>query len=56
MIRIRTPAQQGLSIPITTDLMNKAISKMTSDKAAGPSDTTVRMIKAAADTGATDLD
>ena len=40
-------------IPITIDMLNKAISKMKSGKAAGPSGIVVEMIKAAGDTGAT---
>ena len=40
-------------IPITIDMVKKAISKMKSGKAAGPSGILVEMIKAAGDTGAT---
>ena len=40
-------------IPITIDMVKKAISKMKSGKAAGPSGIVVEMIKAAGDTGAT---
>ena len=49
---------EGLStdITITTDMVNKAISKMKLGKAPGPSDTAVEMINEAADTGATGLD
>ena len=41
------------TIPITIDMVKKAISKMKSGKAAGPSGIVVEMIKAAGDTGAT---
>ena len=44
---------EGPPIPITIDMVKKAISKMKSGKAAGPSDIVVEMIKAAGDTGAT---
>ena len=47
------PLLAGLPIPITIDMVKKAISKMKSGKAAGPSDIVVEMIKAAGDTGAT---
>ena len=43
---------RGLPIPITIDMVTKAISKMKSGKAAGPSGIVVEMIKAAGDTGA----
>ena len=41
-----------LPIPITIDMVKKAISKMKSGKAAGPSGIVVEMINAAGDTGA----
>ena len=44
---------EGQSIPITIDMVKKAISKMKSGKAVGPSGIVVEMIKAAGDTGAT---
>ena len=45
---------EGLpAIPITIDMVMKAISNMKSSKAAGPSGTLVEMIKAAGATGAT---
>ena len=44
---------EGLPIPITIDMVKKAISKMKSGKAAGPSGIVVEMIKVAGDTGAT---
>ena len=44
---------EGPPIPITIDMVKKAISKMKSGKAAGPLGIVVEMIKAAADTGAT---
>ena len=44
---------EGPPIPITIDMVKKAISKMKSGKAAGPSGIVVDMIKAAGDTGAT---
>ena len=47
------PSLEGLPIPITIDMVKKAISKMKSGKAAGPSSIVVEMIKAAGDTGAT---
>ena len=47
------PPLEGLPIPITIDMVKKAISKMKSGKAAGPSGIVVEMIKAAGDTGAT---
>ena len=47
------PPLEGPPIPITIDMMKKAISKMKSGKAAGPSGIVVEMIKAAGDTGAT---
>ena len=46
------PLLDGPPIPITIDMV-KAISKMKSGKAAGPSGIVVEMIKAAGDTGAT---
>ena len=42
---------EGSPIPITIDIVKKAISKMKSCKAAGPSGIVVEMIKAAGDTG-----
>ena len=47
------PPLKGPPIPITIDMVKKAISKMKSGKAAGPSGIVVEMIKAAGDTGAT---
>ena len=47
------PPLEGPPIPITIDMVKKAISKMKSGKAAGPSGIVVEMIKAAGDTGAT---
>ena len=47
------PPLEGPPIPITTDMVKKAISKMKPGKAAGPSVIVVEMIKAAGDTGAT---
>ena len=47
------PPLEGLPIPITIDMVKKAISKMKSGKAEGPSGIVVEMIKAAGDTGAT---
>ena len=44
---------EGPPIPITIDMVKKAISKMKSGKAAGPLGIVVEMIKAAGDTGAT---
>ena len=44
---------EGLPIPITIDMVKKAISNMKSSKAAGPSGIVVEMIKEAGDTGAT---
>ena len=44
---------EGPPIPITIDMVKKAISKMKSGKAAGPSGIVVEMIKAAGDAGAT---
>ena len=44
---------EGPPIPITIDMVKKAISKMKSGKAAGPSVIVVEMIKAAGVTGAT---
>ena len=44
---------EGPPIPITIDMVKKAISKMKLGKAAGPSGIVVEMIKAAGDTGAT---
>ena len=47
------PPLEGPPIPIIIDMVKKAISKMKSGKAAGPSGIVVEMIKAAGDTGAT---
>ena len=47
------PPLEGPPIPITIDMVKKAISKMKSGKAAGPSGIVVEMIKTAGDTGAT---
>ena len=47
------PPLEVLHIPITIDMVKKAISKMKSDKAAGLSRIVVEMIRAAGDTGAT---
>ena len=47
------PPLEGPPITITIDMVKKAISKMKSGKAAGPSGIVVEMIKAAGDTGAT---
>ena len=47
------PPLEGPPIPITIDMVKKAISMMKSGKAAGPSGIVVEMIKAAGDTGAT---
>ena len=44
---------EGQPIPITIDMVNKAISKRKSGKAAGPSGIEVEMNKAAGDTGVT---
>ena len=46
------PPLEGPPIPITINMVKKAISKMKSGKAAGPSGIVVEMIKAAGDTGA----
>ena len=47
------PLLEGPPIPITTDMVKKATSKMKSSKAAGHLDIVVEMIKAAGDTGTT---
>ena len=47
------PPLEGWPIPITIYMVKKAISKMKSGKAAGPSSIVVEMIKAAGETGAT---
>ena len=44
---------RSIEFAITIDMVKKAISKMKSGKAAGPSGIVVEMIKAAGDTGAT---
>ena len=49
------PQLEGPPIPITIDMVEKAISKMKSGKAAGSSSIVVEIIKAAGDTGATML-
>ena len=46
------PPVEGPPIPITTDMVKKAINKMKSGKAAGPSGIVVEMIRAAGDVGA----
>ena len=46
------PPVEGPPIPITTDMVKKAISQMKADKAMGPSGTVVEMIRAAVDMGA----
>ena len=43
---------EGPPIPITSDMVKKAISQMKAGKAPGPSGTVVEMIRAAGDTGA----
>ena len=43
---------EGPPIPITTDMVKKAISQMKAGKALGPSGIVVEMIRAAGDTGA----
>ena len=43
---------EGPSIPITTDMVKKALSQMMAGKAPGPSGIVVKMIRAAGDTGA----
>ena len=43
---------EGLPIPITTDMVKKAISQMKAGKAPGPSGIAVEMIRAADDVGA----
>ena len=45
------PPLEGLHIPITIDMVKKAISKMKSGKSAGVSGKVVEMIKVARDTG-----
>ena len=47
------PPLEGPPIPFTIDMVKKAISKMKSVKAAGPSRIVVEMITTADDTGAT---
>ena len=46
------PPVEGLPIPITTDMVKKAISRMKAGKAPGPSGIMVGMIQAASDMGA----
>ena len=46
------PPVEGLPIPITIDMVKKAISQMKAGKAPGPSGIVVEMIQAAGDTGA----
>ena len=50
---LNEPPLKGPPVPITNDMGKKAISKMKSSKAAGPSGIVVEMVKAAGDTGAT---
>ena len=45
------PPVEGPSIPITTDMVKKAISQMKAGKALGPSGIVVEMIRAAGDMG-----
>ncbi|XP_056004178.1 uncharacterized protein LOC130049950 [Ostrea edulis] len=45
------PPLEGPPVPITIDMVKKAISKTKSGKAAGPSGIAVEMIRAAGDTG-----
>ena len=47
------PLLEAPPIPTTIDMVKKAISKIESDKAAGPLGIVVELIKAAGDTGAT---
>ena len=49
----KEPQLEGLPFPIAIDMVTKAVSKMKTDKAAGPSGIVMEMIKAAGDTGAT---
>ena len=46
------PPVEGPSIPITIDMVNRAISQTKAGKAPGPSGTVVEMIRAAGDMGA----
>ena len=46
------PPVEGPPIPITTDMVKKAISQMKAGKAPGPSGIVVKMIRAAGDMGA----
>ena len=46
------PPVEGLPIPITTDMVKKAISQMKAGKASGPLGIVVEMIRAASDMGA----
>ena len=46
------PPVEGPPIPITTDMVKKALSQMMAGKAPGPSGIVVEMIRAAGDTGA----
>ena len=46
------PPMEGPPIPITTDMVKKAISQMKAGKAPGPSGIVVEMIRAAGDMGA----
>ena len=46
------PPVEGPPIPITIDMVKKAISQMKADKAPGPSGIVVEMIPAAGDMGA----
>ena len=45
------PPVEGLQIPITTDMVKKAISQMKAGKPPGPSGIVVEMIRAAGDMG-----
>ena len=45
------PPVEGPPIPVTTDMVKKAISQMKLGKACGPSSIVLEMIRAAADTG-----
>ena len=47
------PLLEGPPIPITIEMVKKAIFKMKFGKATGPSGVVVEMIRAAGDTGAT---
>ena len=49
MLQMSQEAPVGPAIKITSEIVSKAISNMKSDKADGPSVTTIEMIKAARD-------